>query len=578
MEDILSRVDIVEVISGFMPLKRAGRNFKTVCPFHHEKTPSFMVSPDRQIYHCFGCGESGNAFKFLMRYERMEFPEAVETLARKAGVLLPELAPLDQRAESLISQLYQVNEEASKFYEKNLNSTPDGRYARDYLLKRGVSEEAAREFKLGFAPKNWDALIAHLRQKNFALSLLERAGLVLPKEGGGYYDRFRNRLIFPILDIKSRVIGFGARVLDESLPKYINSPETSIYVKGKNLFGFNLAKEGVRDSDFVAVVEGYLDFLIPYQHGLKSIVASLGTALTTDQIRLLKRYTHNVVMVYDSDAAGELATLRSLDMFIEEEMNVRVVTLPKGLDPDLFVRREGIDNFKKLIHEAKGLFEYKLTILKSRFGSGSIEGKARICAAMLETISKFKNAVLKSEYIKKLAQDLDVKEESLLQELKKVKEDKAPFSAAGKAAKKDYHINPTEKLLFKLMLEEKEFIPRIKDNLNPSDFQDERVSRVVSVMFDLIGEGKAVEPKMLMNYISEEDVSQIVCESMFLPEELSGDDKAKVVDDCIRRLKSEKIKNRRQELHNRIKHAQNSGDTEKAYSLMQEFHDLIKKR
>jgi DNA primase len=508
----------------------------------------------------------------------MEFPEAVETLAKKSGVILPEPAVVDQGRESLITQLYQVNEAAAAFYEKNLNFTPDGRFAREYLLKRGINDEAIRAFKLGFAPKAWDALITHLRQKNFSLSLVEKAGLILPKELGGYYDRFRNRLVFPILDIKSRVIGFGARVLDESLPKYMNSPETTVYVKGKNLFGLSLAKEGIRESDFVAVVEGYLDFLIPYQHGLKSIVASLGTALTTEQIRLLKRYTHNVIMVYDSDAAGVLATLRSLDMFIEEEMNVKVVTLPQGLDPDLFVRRQGIDNFKKLIQEAYGLFEYKLKVLKSRCDLSSIEDKAKICSAMLETISKFKNAVLKSEYIKKLSQDLDIKEESLLQEIKKVKEAKVSWIVAKEAVKKDYRINPTEKLLFKLMLEEKEFIQHIKDSLHPSDFQDERVSKVVSVMFDLISQGKAVEPKMLMNYIDEEDISQIVCESMFLPDGLCGDDKEKVVDDCIRRLKSEKMKNRKQELHNRIKHAQNSGDTEKAYSLMHEFHDLIKKR
>ena len=332
LEDILGRVDIVEVISGYIPLKRAGRNFKALCPFHHEKTPSFMVSPDKQIYHCFACGVGGNAFNFLMQYERLEFPEAVEALARKAGVNLPKDQKQDQRAVSLITQLYKINELAADFYAHNLISS-QGSSARSYFLKRGLKDETIKTFNLGFAHDRWDLLINYLRAKGISLSLLEKAGLVLAKEGGGYYDRFRNRLIFPILDIKSRVLGFGARVLGDALPKYMNSPETPIYIKGKNVYGLNFAHEAIREEDAVVVVEGYLDFIIPYQAGVHNIVASLGTAFTPDQAKLLKRYTHNVVMVYDADKAGELASLRSLDIFIDEDMNVKVASLPLGSDP-----------------------------------------------------------------------------------------------------------------------------------------------------------------------------------------------------------------------------------------------------
>ncbi|MDD5027638.1 MAG: DNA primase, partial [Candidatus Omnitrophica bacterium] len=333
LDDILARVDIVEIISGFLPLKKAGRNFKACCPFHHEKTASFMVSPDRQIYHCFGCGESGNAFKFLMRYERLDFPEAVEALARKAGVVLPRDETPGPKSSGLSTQVYRINELAANFYSANLNS-PAGLRAKEYLLKRTVRPETISALKLGFASDSWDGLLNYLRSKGASLGLLEKSGLAIAKEGGGFYDRFRNRIIFPIFDIKGRVLGFGARVLDNTLPKYVNSPETAVYTKGKNLYGFNLAKDGIRENDFVVIVEGYLDFILPFQEGLKSITASLGTALTIEQARFLKRYTHNVVMVYDADTAGELATLRSLDIFIEEEMNVRVVSLPKGLDPD----------------------------------------------------------------------------------------------------------------------------------------------------------------------------------------------------------------------------------------------------
>ncbi|OGX18794.1 MAG: DNA primase, partial [Omnitrophica WOR_2 bacterium RBG_13_44_8b] len=449
LEDVLSRVDIVEVISGYMPLKRAGRNFKANCPFHHEKTPSFMVSPDRQIYHCFGCGESGNAFKFLMRHERMEFPEAVQMLARKAGVVLPELNSTDTKTADLITQLHKINEAAALFFENQLN-TSSGQRAKDYLLKRGITKETIKLFQLGFAPDNWDALINHLRAKNFSLGLLEKAGLIVAKDGGGYYDRFRNRIIFPILDIKSRPVGFGARVMDDSLPKYINSPETPVYVKGRNLYGLNLSKDSIRDSDEAIIVEGYLDFIMPYQHGLTNIVASQGTALTVEQARLLKRYTQSIVMVYDADNAGELAALRSLDIFVEEEMNVRVVSLPKGFDPDLYVRKQGIDALKEKVKQALGLFDYKLTILKSRYNVKDIEDKAKVAASLLSTINKIKNAVLKSEYVKRLSQELDIREDALWQEVKKIKEEKPyPEFNGVRDGKKVLNIHPTEKLLIK---------------------------------------------------------------------------------------------------------------------------------
>ena len=575
LEDILSRVDIVEIISGYIPLKRAGRNFKAVCPFHHEKTASFMVSSDRQIYHCFGCGVGGNAFHFLMQYERLEFPEAVEILAKKAGVLLPENQKQDDKTASLYTQLYKINELAASFYAQALNSST-GLAAKNYLLKRSISEETLKLFQLGFAADRWEALINYLRAKGVSLSLLEKAGLVLAKEGGGYYDRFRKRIIFPIVDIKSRTIGFGARVLDEALPKYINSPETPIYTKGKNLYGLHLAKDSIRETDLVVVVEGYLDFIMPYQEGLKNIVASLGTALTIEQARLLKRYTHNVVMVYDADDAGELATLRTLDIFIEEDMNVRVVSLPDGFDPDLFVRKKGIQSLKEKINHAESLFDYKLKILKSRYSIKEIEGKAGIVSGMLPTINKFKNAVLKSEYIKRLAQELDTQEDALLQELKKVKVDKPYLDLSQKIKKEAFPINPTERLLIKLMLEETELINRIRVSLEPADFQDERTSRIVSIMFDLMEQGKNIEPNKLISHLDDEGISQFICESAFLPQ-VSEQNKERVVDDCIQRLKKEKLKLKKQQLHEEIKSAQDLKDEERLHRLMREFHHLTKK-
>jgi len=577
LEDILNRVDIVELISGFIPLKRSGRNFKACCPFHQEKTPSFMVSPDRQIYHCFGCGESGNAFKFLMRHERMDFPEAAEFLAKKAGVELPKAASGEDRLAGLTTQLYRVNELAASFYEIKLNSS-DGQRAKNYLLKRGITPETIKNLKLGFAPEKWDGLINHLRQLGLSLDLIEKAGLILAKDGGGYYDRFRNRIIFPIFDIKSRPVGFGARVLDESLPKYVNSPETPVYTKGKNLYGLSFAKDAIRDSDCAVIVEGYLDCIIPFQQGVKNVVASQGTALTDDQVRLLKRYCREVVVVFDGDAAGELAALRSLDIFIEQELNVRVAALPKGVDPDTFVRRQGPEEFKSRIEKAQNLFDYKLAVLSSRFDRKDIQGKVKIAAGMLETIGKIKNAVMRSEYIKQLSQELEVKEEALLHEAGKIKPERSLAGNPAAAVKKLFDISPVEKLLIKLMLEESELIRRIKEHLNPEDFLNEHASRIVSLMFDLADQGKEIAPHILIHHFGEEEVSRLVCESIFLPETLTVEHKEKVVDDCIKRIKEDRSKLKKQLLHDQIKVAQGLGDEEKLNRLIEEFHELTKKR
>lgn len=578
LEDILNRVNIVELISEYLPLKRAGRNFKALCPFHHEKTASFLVSADRQIYHCFGCGESGNAFKFLMRYERMEFPEAVETLAKKAGITLPEIEKVDDKTLSINTQIYKINELATIFYKQMLNSE-EGLSAKNYLLKRKLSAETIKLFQLGYAPDKWDTLISHLRAGGISLSLLEKAGLILAKEGGGYYDRFRERIIFPIFDIKSRILGFGARILnhkDKSSPKYINSPETAIYTKGRNLYGLNLAKESIRQNDYAVIVEGYLDLMMPYQAGLQNIVASQGTAFTEEQARLLKRYTPNLIMVYDADSAGETATLRTLDIFIEEGLNVKVVSLPEGFDPDLFVREKGINSFKERIESAENLFEYKLKILKSQHNSKEIEGKAKISEEMLPTINRFKNAVLKSEYIKRLSEELRVKEEALLEELKKIKVQKTYPEALTSFKKEAPDINPTEKLLLKLMFEENELIERIRQHLEPADFQDERTSQIVSVMFDLVSQGKTVEPNKLINYLDDQGILECICESAFTSD-ISAEHKERIVDDCIKRIKNRKIVLMRQRLQEEIRIAEELKDEKKLDELRQEFCSLIKK-
>lgn len=583
IEEILSRIDIVELISGYIPLKRAGRSYRALCPFHSEKTPSFMVNPERQIFHCFGCSAGGNAFGFVMQYERLEFPEAVELLAKKAGVALAKAASgaHSSQNQSVGTQLYKINELAAELYFEQLYSAP-GEAALKYLAKRAVTKETMQKFKLGFALDHWDGLLNYLRGKGIPLGLIEKAGLIIPKDNGGYYDRFRNRLIVPIIDTRNRVLGFGARVLDESLPKYVNSPETPVYSKGKILFGLNSAYEAIRANDSAIIVEGYLDLITPYQAGFKNIVASCGTALTLEQLRLIRRYTHNVVMVYDSDNAGILATIRSLDLLIEEGLNVQVAGLPEGYDPDGYVRRLGPDKFRELLKGTKDIFDYKMEILRAKYSHVTIANKAKIASEMLPTISKFSNMVLKSAYLKKLAEALKVDESSLWSELKKVNPVRNTFTSSARTVVSNgvkdipFTSSAAERLLVKLMLEETEFIAHLREKINPADFQDRSLAQIVSRMFELFCAGKKIDAKCLVNQCADPQAAQIICE-LLASDHPPAADRARMLDDCLRRMKEDLRKLKQQELCEQMKLAQVKNDENRLRELLTEFQYLSKR-
>jgi DNA primase len=576
LDQILGRINIAEVIAEYIPLKRAGRNFKACCPFHHEKTPSFMVSTDKQIYHCFGCGAGGNAFNFLVQYERLEFPEAVEKLAKRSGVLLPEKSRRSGAASGMTTQINDCLELACGFYQARLLET-GGRKAQQYCTKRGIKPETAKAFRMGYAPDAWEGLIDYLRSKGVSLAVMEKAGLVLSRESGGYYDRFRDRLLFTISNVKSEVIGFGGRVFDSGTPKYINSPETPVYVKGRNLFNLNLAKEALRETDCLVLVEGYLDCLIPYQEGLRNICATCGTALTQDQAKLIKRFTENVVVVYDGDSAGQTGTLRSLDIFLEEEMNVRVAALPAGDDPDTFVRKNGIGALDSAVKSADNLFDYKLRILKEAHDASEPMGKKKISAEMLPTLKKIKNEVLRQEYLRRLAEEIRTGEKALQTELQKIRDENIYDYRGIEAKTAPSHVHPAEKLLIKLMLEEKQLIERVRGDLGPADFLDERTSRIVAMMFDLSTQGK--DPKANLLVDCDPDLSQIIRESA-LDESLnvSDENKEKTLDECIGRLKQNSFMKRCRLMQEEIQAAEREKDEVTLSRLKIEFNRLIKTR
>lgn len=433
LAEVRQAADIVEIIGESVLLKKSGKNFAGLCPFHAEKTPSFTVSPDKQIFHCFGCGAGGNVFSFVMKRDGVGFGEAVRSLAARCGVDLPE-RPLSGRAkrrESEEGSLFEVNQSAADFFRQALLQQAAGQPALAYLERRGVARATVERFGLGYAPKGWDHLIGALTRRKFTPALLEKAGLAVPRrDGSGHYDRFRDRIMFPIHDERGRVVGFGGRVMDDGTPKYLNSPETLVYTKRRVLYGLNHAKEACRRVGSAFIVEGYLDLIALHQHGIAHAVATLGTALTPEQIRLLARYAGRMVLVYDSDDAGirsarrcidlfwkEHADFRRGDVFREEHADTRILVLPEGHDPDSFLQVHGADAFRRLAHDAPGIITFVMEQAVLRHGLGT-EGKIRIVDELQDHLSAINDPVARALYVKQLAERIHLEETVILERLK----------------------------------------------------------------------------------------------------------------------------------------------------------------
>lgn len=571
IDQIQQRTDIVEVISRYIPLKKAGRNYKANCPFHNEKTPSFVVSPDRQIFHCFGCGSGGNVFSFLMKHENLQFPEAVEALAEKAGVKIPHSAR-DEKANSLANYLYKVNEAACRFFQHALSNNAS---AREYLSSRGVGVETIGKFRIGYAADAWDGMINFFKSKNVDVAMLEKSGLAISNDKGGRYDRFRNRITFPIFDMKDRILGFGARVLDASLPKYMNSPETLIYSKGRNLYGLNFSKEHIKKEGYAVIVEGYLDFIIPFQAGVQNIIATLGTALTVDQIRLLKRFTNTVIMLYDPDEAGETASLRNMDLFISEDVNVYVAELPKGFDPDSFIRRSGAEEFIHTVKSSKNLFDYKINKLSQRFNISSAHGKVAIASEMLPTIAKINNAILKADLVKRLAERLSVDEASIKEELRKVRIDSGErrYAITPTEARKD--LKGAEMMILALLLSSGDMIQKAQAAISAADFKDTSIGEMINAIFDMGKDGTPVSPARVISKMNASpQAAYLIAEASSILDTVT--DRERLFDDCVTRIKKDNIKERLAALQEEIRSAHARNDEEKVKSLVTQYDELVK--
>lgn len=553
LEQVRAASDIVEVIGAVVPLKRAGVNFSALCPFHKEKTPSFNVNPSKQIFKCFGCGKGGDVFTFIREYESVSFVEAVRRLAERARIPLEfEQGEAATAARSLKERLLEVHEQLTQRWQSALTNDAGGQIARDYLAKRGVPDEAVKLFRLGYAPDAWDDTVNWAKSRDYDPELMEKSGLVIRRDGGGSYDRFRGRLMFPICDDQGRVIGFSGRVLsgDEKTAKYVNSPETPIFTKGRVMFGLDKAKRPMLDAGRAIVCEGQLDLIACHMAGIKNIVAPQGTAFTGEHARILKRYVDEVVLCFDSDNAGQKAAVRALDDLLASGLAIRVAAMPAPHDPDSFIKERGGEAMKQLLDEAVGFFDFFLERLCVQNDLGSDRGRVAVARAMADAVRKTGNAVLTDTWAQKTAQRLGVSPDAMRAEFRKAPAqrqfttpepelpgpDEADLAAEELAAAPPP--SPFEAWLLRLAFGEDDLIQRLAAALRPEWIQNETVKRLVFLRLARHTAGNWTGAAALMSELEDADRELL---SAVLADPKPATDPARQLDDTLTKLRNQYI-------------------------------------
>ena len=575
IQDIRNRVDIVEVVASYLPLKRSGANHRGLCPFHQEKTPSFNVNEPRQIFHCFGCGVGGNVFSFLMRMEGLTFPEAVKRLGEQAGIEVEETpeSPQEVRRREQHEQLLKINEAACAFYHQVLLEDPAGASARRYLRQRGYDGETVRSFRLGFAPEGWQALVDHLQKAGFSGQDLLEAGLARPgKESRSPYDLFRSRLLFPIFDLQERVVAFGGRVLDDSLPKYINSPETAVYQKGKTLYGLCQARDAMRQTRQVLVVEGYFDLLALTRAGFANVVATCGTALTADHARLLKRYAEKILLVFDEDAAGRQASFRAMEALLPAGLTVRMAALPAGADPDSFLRDRGQTVFEAIVEEARPALEI---FMEDRLAAAEqdVEGRARAAEEVLQQLRRLPGDLERDLYIQQLAAKTGLSEAAVRG---RSQAEAAPRRSSARASVpapgRERRAPPdrTQGYLLRLMLASAEIRQKVAEAGVDSLFLDEEQRRAAAHLLAL-EQPDAGLPEDLVD-TTQDPALQSILANLMLEEDSSwmADAAGQIFTGCRRAVHRERLRQRLRELDRLEEEARRNGDQQAENECLRE--------
>lgn len=574
IEEIRQKADIVDVVSDYVALKKRGKNHLALCPFHSEKTPSFTVSQDKQLFHCFGCGEGGNVFSFLMKIENISFWEAAKVLADKYSVLLdiPDLKPGQDASKKRL--FFDITSTAADFFAAQI---PLSKTASDYVKTRGLSGDSIAFFKLGFAPEGWDNLYRHLLSKGFMPKDIEAAGLILPRADreNSYYDRFRNRLMIPVFDIKGNVAGFGARSLDGAEPKYLNSPDSPIYNKSNILYGLNFSKEEIKKQDSVLIVEGYMDLIACFSTGVKNVAASSGTALTSSHAKTLQRLTNNFSLVFDSDKAGSMATDRTISLLREIEIYPKVVTLEGGKDPDEVIRKQGPEKFRKLAENAVPWLRYRIDAAIGRHNIKEAEGKAKAVKETAQILSAEKDPVLRKEYSKLAASRLGVDTEAIETQIRRESFYNGYPSRSGQIKSPSPKGRTAEKMLIKFASESGEALSKIKSTLAPEDFSDNKFRAVFSALLSYNGGG----PDSAASIVEELDEETRKSFAGIMLEDFEFDNREKAMEDCIKVLKAGRIKDRMQKLRVKISDAETRSDLSDVLRLQEEYkkcHDEIR--
>jgi DNA primase len=532
-EKVKQQADIVRVIGEYVRLKKTGQNFTGLCPFHQEKSPSFAVHPVKQIYHCFGCGAGGDVFKFVQEMDKCPFPEAIRIVAEKSGIPVPrprERSPEEHRENQQRSALVEMHREAAVFFARQLNEGQEGKIAAGYLEDRGLNREAITRFGLGWAPSSGDALLRYLKSR-YQEKLLEASGLFSRNESGRLYDRFRKRIMFPISNDSGKVIAFGGRAMGDDMPKYMNSPETPIYTKSNVLYHLDRAKEELRKSDFGVLVEGYMDAIAVARAGITNVVASCGTSLAEPQIKLLARFTHRVVVNYDPDTAGQVATERSLTLLLEKEFDVRVLALPGGADPDKFLKEQGAEAYRKLLAQAPPYLDYLIGRAR-QMDRTTAAGKVAALNFLMPYVQRLPNRLLRSEWATRIASELRVDEPVLREALKRAANERRS-EVKPRAELLTPVVKPAERQLIRMLIEAGGFREKLAHELVSGALHRGLESeKILELLISKVGE--APDPTTLGAALEEKD-RRLLFEILF---ETSGEETWESAESCLSVLRS----------------------------------------
>ncbi|MDQ1523520.1 MAG: primase [Pyrinomonadaceae bacterium] len=589
IDDLKRQADIVRVVQDYVALKKKGANWMACCPFHQEKTPSFSVNPSKDIFYCFGCQKGGSVFNFVMEIERVSFPEAIKIVAEKVHMPLPEMQE-DKRYEARrkeADEVVELNSWALEWWEGQLaEGNAEAKAARDYVEGRGITDETRQTFRLGYAPDSWDGLGSYLKRKGATAGQIERSGLVVKKDAGGFYDRFRGRVIFPVLDAQGRAVAFGGRVMQAGEPKYLNSPETAAYTKGRHLYGLHQTRDDIRRKKFAILVEGYLDLIIPYQFGVRNAVASLGTALTPEQAKLLGRFARRVVVNYDGDRAGVAAAKRAIETLLAEDFDIKVLVLPEGTDPDEFIKASGVEAYNERRGAALPHLQFVLDQAMRDRNLRRPADKAEAVEEVLPFVRAVRNRIQKREYFDMTMDALRVEEPALRRELwQTVAKVQATTDAAGDAAAlqdkvvraESAPLTVAEQRLLELLVHDAELRRILLPRIEPDDYEDLPTAGVFRALAEIDAEGAEVNFDTLGQRTEGDAVASDLVPLLLMSEPAeergageTADDVVAEAESCLLTLRLMRVERRLKDLALEITSAERAGDHERRDTLVME--------